>query len=91
LSVKTVQNYVSSILTKLQVADRAQAIVRARGGAWKKRNDYFLSDLGGFALVASVTPSGKSPSHDAYSFGALTVNNFNGGLSPSFFISGVPE
>ena len=30
LSIKTVQNYVSSILSKLQVADRAQAIVRAR-------------------------------------------------------------
>jgi len=30
LSIKTVQNYVSSLLTKLQVADRAQAIVRAR-------------------------------------------------------------
>jgi len=30
LSVKTVQNYVSNILTKLQVADRSQAIVRAR-------------------------------------------------------------
>jgi DNA-binding NarL/FixJ family response regulator len=30
LSVKTVQNYVSDIFTKLQVADRAQAIVRAR-------------------------------------------------------------
>jgi len=30
LSIKTVQNYVSSILMKLQVADRAQAIVRAR-------------------------------------------------------------
>ena len=30
LSIKTIQNYVSSILTKLQVADRAQAIVRAR-------------------------------------------------------------
>lgn len=30
LSIKTVQNYVSSILTKLQVADRSQAIVRAR-------------------------------------------------------------
>jgi len=30
LSVKTVGNYVSSVLTKLQVADRAQAIVRAR-------------------------------------------------------------
>lgn len=30
LRIKTVQNYVSSILTKLQVADRAQAIVRAR-------------------------------------------------------------
>jgi DNA-binding NarL/FixJ family response regulator len=29
-SIKTVQNYVSSILTKLQVADRSQAIVRAR-------------------------------------------------------------
>lgn len=30
LSLKTVRNYVSSIFTKLQVADRAQAIVRAR-------------------------------------------------------------
>src|SRR5688572_28842950 len=30
LSIKTVQNYVSSILTKLQVGDRSQAIVRAR-------------------------------------------------------------
>ncbi len=30
LSIKTVQNYVSNILTKLQVADRSQAIVRAR-------------------------------------------------------------
>jgi DNA-binding NarL/FixJ family response regulator len=30
LSVKTVQNYVSSILNKLQVVDRYEAIVRAR-------------------------------------------------------------
>jgi DNA-binding NarL/FixJ family response regulator len=30
LSPKTVRNYVSSIFTKLEVADRAQAIVRAR-------------------------------------------------------------
>lgn len=30
LSIKTVQNHVSNILSKLQVADRAQAIVRAR-------------------------------------------------------------
>ena len=30
LSLKTVQNYVSSILNKLQVADRAEAIVKAR-------------------------------------------------------------
>ena len=30
LSPKTVYNYVSNILTKLQVADRAQAIIRAR-------------------------------------------------------------
>ena len=30
LSLKTIRNYVSNIFTKLQVADRAQAIVRAR-------------------------------------------------------------
>ncbi len=30
LSLKTVRNYVSNIFTKLRVADRAQAIVRAR-------------------------------------------------------------
>src|SRR5438132_7750688 len=30
LSVKTVRNYVSNIMSKLQVPDRAQAIVRAR-------------------------------------------------------------
>jgi DNA-binding NarL/FixJ family response regulator len=30
LSPKTIRNHVSSIFTKLQVADRAQAIVRAR-------------------------------------------------------------
>ena len=30
LSLKTVQNHVSNILTKLQVADRAQAVLRAR-------------------------------------------------------------
>lgn len=30
LSVKTVQNYVSNVFSKLQVADRAQAIIRAR-------------------------------------------------------------
>ena len=30
LSLKTVRNYVSNILTKLQVSDRAQAIIRAR-------------------------------------------------------------
>ena len=30
LSTKIVGNYVSNIFTKLQVADRAQAIIRAR-------------------------------------------------------------
>jgi DNA-binding NarL/FixJ family response regulator len=30
LSVKTVSNYVSNIFSKLQVTDRAQAIIRAR-------------------------------------------------------------
>lgn len=36
LSVKTVQNHVSNILGKLQVADRAQAIVRARDAGFGK-------------------------------------------------------
>jgi DNA-binding NarL/FixJ family response regulator len=36
LSIKTVQNYVSSILMKLQVADRAKAIVRARQAGYGK-------------------------------------------------------
>jgi DNA-binding NarL/FixJ family response regulator len=35
LSPKTVYNYVSNILTKLQVADRAQAIIRAREAGLK--------------------------------------------------------
>lgn len=30
ISTKTVRNYVSNIFSKLQVADRAQAIIRAR-------------------------------------------------------------
>lgn len=38
LSIKTVQNYVSSILTKLQVADRSQAIVRAREAGLGKKD-----------------------------------------------------
>ena len=38
LSIKTVQNYVSSILTKLQVADRSQAIVRAREAGMGKKD-----------------------------------------------------
>jgi DNA-binding NarL/FixJ family response regulator len=37
LSIKTVQNYVSSILMKLQVADRSQAIVRAREAGLGKK------------------------------------------------------
>lgn len=39
LSIKTVQNYVSSILTKLQVADRAQAIVRAREAGFGNKEE----------------------------------------------------
>ena len=39
LSLKTVRNYVSSILTKLQVADRAQAIVRAREAGLSMKGD----------------------------------------------------
>jgi DNA-binding NarL/FixJ family response regulator len=37
LSIKTIQNYVSSILTKLQAADRAQVIVRAREAGFGKK------------------------------------------------------
>ncbi|HEY7348628.1 MAG TPA: response regulator transcription factor [Ktedonobacterales bacterium] len=35
LSQKTVRNHVSNIFNKLQVADRAQAIIRAREAGWK--------------------------------------------------------
>jgi DNA-binding NarL/FixJ family response regulator len=38
LSIKTVQNYVSSILMKLQVVDRAMAIVRAREAGFGKEH-----------------------------------------------------
>jgi len=37
LSIKTVQNYVSTILLKLQAADRSQAIVRAREAGFGKK------------------------------------------------------
>jgi DNA-binding NarL/FixJ family response regulator len=40
LSPKTIRNHISSIFTKLQVADRAQAIVRARAaGLGRQPND----------------------------------------------------
>jgi DNA-binding NarL/FixJ family response regulator len=35
LSQKTVRNHVSNIFNKLQVADRAQAIIRAREAGWR--------------------------------------------------------
>lgn len=38
LSVKTVQNYVSSILAKLQVTDRLQAMLRAREAGMGKKD-----------------------------------------------------
>ena len=39
LSLKTVRNYVSNILTKLQVSDRAQAIIRAREAGLGMKGD----------------------------------------------------
>lgn len=40
LSLKTVRNYVSNIFTKLQVADRAQSIIRAReAGMGRERGE----------------------------------------------------
>jgi DNA-binding NarL/FixJ family response regulator len=38
LSLKTVRNHVSNIFTKLQVADRASAIVKARDAGMGQRN-----------------------------------------------------
>jgi DNA-binding NarL/FixJ family response regulator len=35
LSQKTVRNHVSNIFSKLQVADRARAIIRAREAGWR--------------------------------------------------------
>jgi DNA-binding NarL/FixJ family response regulator len=37
LSSKTVRNHVSNVFTKLQVADRAQAIIRAREAGLGRR------------------------------------------------------
>jgi DNA-binding NarL/FixJ family response regulator len=34
LSPKTVRNHVSNVFSKLQVADRAQAVIRAREAGW---------------------------------------------------------
>ncbi|MDQ4078357.1 MAG: response regulator transcription factor [Chloroflexota bacterium] len=39
LSAKTVSNYVSNILNKLQVADRAEAIARARNASFGQENE----------------------------------------------------
>jgi DNA-binding NarL/FixJ family response regulator len=39
LSLKTVRNYVSSIFTKLQVADRSQAVIRAREAGLGTKGD----------------------------------------------------
>jgi hypothetical protein len=38
LGQKTVRNHVSNIFSKLQVADRAQAVMRAREAGWDKNN-----------------------------------------------------
>jgi DNA-binding NarL/FixJ family response regulator len=40
LSLKTVRNYVSNIFSKLQVADRAQAIIRAREAGFARDRDH---------------------------------------------------
>lgn len=47
LSAKTVRNYVSNIFGKLQVADRAQAMVRARRAGFGEANDEIEADVRG--------------------------------------------
>jgi DNA-binding CsgD family transcriptional regulator len=46
LSLKTVANHVSNIFSKLQVADRAQAIIRAREAGWSQDRSYLLPGQG---------------------------------------------
>ncbi|HET7087609.1 MAG TPA: LuxR C-terminal-related transcriptional regulator, partial [Anaerolineae bacterium] len=45
LSPKTVSNHIANIFSKLQVADRAQAIVRARGPGLAKKPDWVTVPL----------------------------------------------
>ena len=45
LSIKTVQNYVSSILTKLEVANRSHAIVRAREAGLEKGKQILVPEI----------------------------------------------
>jgi DNA-binding NarL/FixJ family response regulator len=53
LSQKTVRNHVSNILTKLQVADRAQAIVRARDAGLGQRSRLSPRETPGDSRTAS--------------------------------------
>ncbi len=50
LSVKTVRNHVSNICTRLQVADRTQAMLRARGSG----NSYCRSNWRTAAVMATL-------------------------------------
>ena len=50
LPPKTVRNHVSNIFTKLQVTDRAHAIVRALDAGWARRSTKD-SSTPGFGLV----------------------------------------
>jgi DNA-binding NarL/FixJ family response regulator len=54
LSQKTVRNHVSNILTKLQVADRAQAIVQARDAGLGQQSRVLGTFRAGLALFPAI-------------------------------------
>jgi DNA-binding CsgD family transcriptional regulator len=62
LSVKTVLNHASNIFMKLQVADRAQAVIRAREAGMGREGG---PESGGHALKAGRGPRSMAGTHGA--------------------------
>ena len=79
LSTKTVSNYVSNIFSKLQVADRAQAILRAKASrpGGNATTDRCAGRTGRLSLISldEVTPAPASAiAHDEHQFHEKTAH-----------------
>ncbi|HEY6687808.1 MAG TPA: LuxR C-terminal-related transcriptional regulator [Propionibacteriaceae bacterium] len=75
LSPKTVANHLSSIFTKLQVADRAQAILRARdAGLGFARTLHSASRLAPTYVSASLVAKERPTRPGAYVSASLVEN-----------------